>query len=116
MFLQVVLVLEGFAALPTLELAITGRVGQHVALESVDVHKGLVANVTDLVPARHVCGHVPLELRLVREAVVALWAGEVTDGLLVAVLDVFLQGCDAFVGAVTVGAVYRFAIFTISAT
>lgn len=49
-------------------------------------------------------GHVPLQLGAVRERVVAQGAGEVFLVLLMAVLDVLLQRCQALVASVAVGA------------
>lgn len=59
---------------------------------------------SNLIPRRLVCGHMPLELSAVSERVVAEGAGEVLLVLLMAVLDVLLQRCQALVAPVTVGA------------
>ena len=48
--------------------------------------------------------HVPLQLRAVGEGVAALGAAEVVLTLLVAVLDVLLQGSQTLVAPVTVRA------------
>lgn len=61
-------------------------------------------NPPNLVPGGLVCGHVPLQLSAVSKRVVAERAGEVLLVLLMAVLDVLLQRCQALVAPVAVGA------------
>lgn len=47
--------------------------------------------MSNLIPCRLVCGHMPLKLSAVSKCVVAQGAGEVLLVLLMAVLDVLLQ-------------------------
>lgn len=58
--LEMMLVLESLSTLSTLKLAIPRCVRQHVTLQSVNVHKGLIANVADLVAPWHMRGHMTL--------------------------------------------------------
>lgn len=87
-FLQMVFIFEGLATLSAFELTIACSLGQHLVL----------------ICPWLVCHHMPLELGAVGKRVVTERAREVLLVLLVAVLDVLLEGRQALVAPVAVGA------------
>ena len=91
MLFQMMLVLEGLATLAAFELPVSRGVRQHMTLESVNVHKSFVTDVTYLVAARHMCGHMTLELRFVGEAIVAFWARKIIKCLFMTIFDVLFE-------------------------